>query len=70
MEYYLDDKCCRHCEKVILARVGRGLCRRCWDDKKVRAKYPILAPFGGRNEIAIKLAKQRAARIKRKEWAP
>lgn len=39
---------CRHCREVIgIARVGRGLCRKCWDDKAIRSMYPPVATFGG-----------------------
>lgn len=42
------SKNCVECGAEVYSRVGRGLCRKCWDDPLVRAKHPPLAPFGGR----------------------
>jgi hypothetical protein len=39
---------CRHCKVEHSSRVGRGLCRTCWDNKDIKALYAPLAPFGGR----------------------
>jgi hypothetical protein len=39
---------CRHCKQLRGARVGRGLCRTCWEDKTIRERYPPLAAFGGK----------------------
>ncbi len=38
---------CRNCNDYYSVRAGRGLCRKCWDDKIIRVKYPLLAQFGG-----------------------
>lgn len=39
---------CKHCKEPHSGRSGRGLCRACWDKKWIRAKYPIVASFGGK----------------------
>lgn len=31
---------CLHCETEYKDRVGRGLCRSCWDDETIRINYP------------------------------
>jgi hypothetical protein len=41
-------KRCRNCGVIVNTRVGRGLCRQCWNDPAIRAAYPPLAPFGGK----------------------
>lgn len=38
---------CRHCSDIFAARVGRGLCRKCWNQPAVRKKYGPIAKFGG-----------------------
>ena len=40
-------KQCRNCSTKYSSRSGRGLCRMCWDNKEIRAKYPLEARFGG-----------------------
>ncbi len=38
---------CKHCGKAFDARVGRGLCRTCWEDQPTRDKYSPLANTHG-----------------------
>jgi hypothetical protein len=44
---------CRHCREPYSARAGRGLCRPCWDDPAIRARYKPLAAFGGAAAAAV-----------------
>lgn len=37
---------CLNCGKPR-NRVGRGLCRGCWDDPVIRQRFPRIAEFGG-----------------------
>lgn len=39
---------CRNCPSTYTVRVGRGLCRVCWNDQLIREKYPVIAPFGSK----------------------
>lgn len=39
---------CRECGDDIVERVGRGLCRPCWNVPEIRFKHPPVASFGGR----------------------
>lgn len=32
----------------MCGRVGRGLCRICWDDSEIRKQYEVVAEFGGK----------------------
>jgi RNA polymerase sigma factor (sigma-70 family) len=41
------ERLCRECHEPYSIRAGRGLCRPCWNDPAIRAKYPPLAEFGG-----------------------
>ena len=39
---------CRHCKQPYPSRIGRGLCRDCWDNIEIRQQYPPVAAFGGK----------------------
>lgn len=36
---------CAHCGRPVRHNVGRGLCRHCWDNPKIRVKYAIRDEF-------------------------
>ena len=38
---------CKHCQGLVTNRAGRGLCRQCWDNSKIRKRYSLLAVLGG-----------------------
>jgi len=44
----IRERICRHCKKPYTCRAGRGLCRHCWENPLIKAKYQPLAGFGGR----------------------
>lgn len=73
----LEAKRCRHCNEVITARAGRGLCRPCWDIPEIKEKYPPVAPFGGNTrqngptrEDRINLLKERHEAMKANNGLP
>ncbi len=47
---------CLNCGRPIPCRVGRGLCRGCWNDRAVRERFPRLAPFAGQNPYGTRSA--------------
>lgn len=36
---------CAHCGRPVRSNVGRGLCRGCWDNPKIRVKYRVRDEF-------------------------
>ena len=52
----MKAKSCHHCKKIMTGRIGRGLCRPCWDDRSIRERYPQVAPFGGK--VAGKMSRR------------
>lgn len=48
---------CVHCGQKFRSRSGRGLCRKHWLLPHLRAKYPVVAKFGG--PTAAVLVKQK-----------
>ena len=50
---------CEHCGNPYQKRVGRGLCRVCWNDKAIREQYPIKAAFGGVEAAALRLPRRK-----------
>ncbi len=49
---------CRHCNDLVGTRVGRGLCRKCWNDKGTRERYCPVATFGGHTHRQLKVLKE------------
>ena len=45
---------CKNCNKLVSTRVGRGLCRRCWDNRGIRRWFAVVAPFGGSAACRLK----------------
>ncbi len=41
---------CKHCKMAFKERVGRGLCRKCWNDEGIRNLYPPVSTQPGPNE--------------------
>jgi hypothetical protein len=56
---------CRHCNQEYGVRAGRGLCRPCWDNPAIRAQYPLMAAFGGKDASAFWQAKAAAKRARK-----
>ena len=50
---------CKHCEREYKVRVGRGLCRSCWNKPEVRKKYHEVASFGGAGAANVRYTKER-----------
>lgn len=55
---------CLHCATPFGCRIGRGLCRGCWNDVAIRVLYPPLAPFAGKKASDCSHRRYRIEQIK------